>query len=542
MEEVLKRVGRYDVLEVIGRGGAAVVYLAKQRDLQRPVALKELAPYHLDDSSFAERFVEESRLAGSMNHANVVTVHEFFEDGGVPYIAMEYVPYGSLRQYIGTLTTAQIAGVLEGVLAGLSEGEARGIVHRDLKPENLLVAADGRVKIADFGVARAYNQAVTRAVVTHAGTTIGTPAYMSPEQALGGELTPSTDLYSLGIVTWELLTGEVPFEETDTPVAVLYRHVHEPVPSVRTVDPSVEEGIATWLEKLLAKQPEERFQSADEAWLRLEDVVIDLLGPRWRREARLVTPDTTPGERTLAPAEFSDGEPPAGRAEPERDPVPVAPTLSGTPTPDPVSTPSPPVPAETIAPKRQRARSNTTMFRIARRHRDGGGTLAESAPDRLRRRLIATGIVIAMAAAAVVGVVLANNGTTHTTTTTTVRKGPTASQVAAAANAKLQPIARSLGTARAADRAKLERASTPNAQQASAAALQKAYAGAAKDVAPYVGKSRAAKPLHTTLLATAADYARLAAAAKSGSAKQWNKASADAQSDEQTLQDEVGKL
>src|ERR1700761_7226912 len=146
MPEVLKRVGRFDLLEVIGRGGAAVVYLALQRDLQRHVALKELAPFHLADTSFAERFVEESRMAGAMNHANVVTVHEFFEDGSVPYIAMEYLPHGSLRQYIGRLSMAQIAGGLEGVLAGLAHGEAHGIVHRDLKPENLLVAADGRVK------------------------------------------------------------------------------------------------------------------------------------------------------------------------------------------------------------------------------------------------------------------------------------------------------------------------------------------------------------------------------------------------------------
>lgn len=159
MPELLKRLGRYDLLEVIGRGGAAVVYLARQRDLARNVALKELAPFMATDTSFAERFVEESRLAGSMSHANVVTVHEYFEDGAVPYIAMEYLPHGSLRQYVGRLSTAQIAGVLEGVLAGLAHGETHGIVHRDLKPENLLVAVDGRVKIADFGVARAYNQA-----------------------------------------------------------------------------------------------------------------------------------------------------------------------------------------------------------------------------------------------------------------------------------------------------------------------------------------------------------------------------------------------
>ena len=287
MPEVLKRVGRYDLLEVIGRGGAAVVYLAHQRDLQRHVALKELAPYQAADTSFAERFVEESRLAGSMNHANVVTVHEFFEDGGVPYIAMEYLPNGSLRQYIGELSTAQIAGVLEGVLAGLSHGEAHGIVHRDLKPENLLVAADGRVKIADFGVARAYNQAPTRAVVTVAGTTIGTPDLHVARAGAGQRPDPATDLYSLGVVAWELLTGQVPFEETDTPG----RRPLPPRPRADPVGahgrPEVDEGIAAWLGRMLAKAPEERFQSADEAWLELEEIVLELLGPRWRREARL---------------------------------------------------------------------------------------------------------------------------------------------------------------------------------------------------------------------------------------------------------------
>ena len=237
-----------------------------------------------------------------MSHANVVTVHEYFEEDAVPYIAMEYLPHGSLRQYVGRLSTPQIAGVLEGVLAGLSHGEAHGIVHRDLKPENLLVAADGRVKIADFGVARAYNKAATRAVVTSTGTTIGTPAYMSPEQALGGELTPATDLYSLGVVAWELLAGQVPFEETDTPVAVLYRHVHEPVPSVRTVAPDVDEGIASWLERMLAKRPEDRFQSADAAWIELEDVVLELAGPRWRREARLVVDEDAQRDEALTDA------------------------------------------------------------------------------------------------------------------------------------------------------------------------------------------------------------------------------------------------
>ncbi|MGB8881320.1 MAG: serine/threonine-protein kinase, partial [Solirubrobacteraceae bacterium] len=311
MVQAERRVGRYDVLEVIGRGGAAIVYLAYQRDLRRHVALKELLSQHLADPSFAERFVEESRLAGAMNHSSIVTVHEFFEHDEVPYIAMEHMPRGSLRPYVGRLSVAQIAGVLEGVLAGLAYGARQGIVHRDLKPENLLVAADGRVKIADFGVARAYNAAAPRAVVTATGTTIGTPAYMAPEQALGEELTPATDLYSLGIVAWEMFTGAVPFESTGTPVAVLYRQVHEPVPPVREIDPDIDERLAVWLDRMLAKRPDGRFASADAAWEELEDIVIELLGPRWRREARLGTDPPAPDRHPLTPAEFESVEQPA---------------------------------------------------------------------------------------------------------------------------------------------------------------------------------------------------------------------------------------
>ena len=183
MPDLVRTVGRYSIVSELGRGGMAVVYLARQHDLDRLVALKELAAFHAaSDPSFAQRFVRESRLAGSLVHPNVITVFDYFEHDGTPYIAMEYVERGSLRPYVGRMTLAQIGGVLEGLLAGLGAAEQHGIVHRDLKPENLMVSASGSVKIADFGIARATQAADTGSFLTATGTTVGTPPYMAPEQ------------------------------------------------------------------------------------------------------------------------------------------------------------------------------------------------------------------------------------------------------------------------------------------------------------------------------------------------------------------------
>jgi hypothetical protein len=304
--DVLKTVGRYEILREVGRGGMAMVYLARQTDLDRFVALKELAAFHASDAAFAQRFLRESRVAGSLSHPNIVTVHDYFEYEGTPYIAMEYVERGSLRPFVGRVSMAQIGGVLEGLLAGLAHAEQHGIVHRDLKPENLMVTSDGRVKIADFGIAKATRQMQTGAFLTATGTTVGTPAYMAPEQAMAQEVGPWTDLYSVGCMGFELFTGHVPFHDSDAPMAILLRHVNEPIPSIRSVDPTIDEGISDWTEQLLVKDPKQRTQSAAEAWDELEEIVIGLLGPRWRRSARLLAgmPQAqTPEPLTPAPFE-----------------------------------------------------------------------------------------------------------------------------------------------------------------------------------------------------------------------------------------------
>jgi serine/threonine protein kinase len=304
--DVLKTVGRYEILRELGRGGMALVYLARQADLDRFVALKELAAFHASDPAFAQRFLRESRVAASLSHPNIVTVHDYFEHEGTPYIAMELVERGSLRPCVGQLAPAQIGGVLEGLLAGRALAGQHGIVHRDLKPENLMVTSDGRVKIADFGIAKATGQMPAGGFITATGTTVGTPKYMAPEQAMGHEVGPWTDLYSVGCMAFELFTGRVPFHDSEAPMAILLRHLNEPIPPVSSIEPSVERGFSDWVERLLVKDPKQRVQSANDAWDELEELLIGLLGPRWRRSARLPAPDEeaeTPKPLTPAPFE-----------------------------------------------------------------------------------------------------------------------------------------------------------------------------------------------------------------------------------------------
>ena len=267
---------------------------------------------------------------------------------------MEYIDRGSLRPYVGSLSPAQIAGVLEGLLAGLAHAEQHGIVHRDLKPENLMVTDDGRVKIADFGIAKATNQLQTGAFLTATGTTVGTPTYMAPEQAMAQEIGPWTDLYSVGCMAFELYTGRVPFSDSEAPMAILLRHVNEPIPPISTVDPSIDEGLSAWVERLVVKEPKERTQNATEAWDDLEEIIIGLQGPRWRRAARLVdrAPQAdTPKPLTPAPFEGTEArqgdfesyvaDAPAGPATPPPLDAPAGPLRPG-PVDVPVGPPTPP--------------------------------------------------------------------------------------------------------------------------------------------------------------------------------------------------------
>ena len=197
--------------------------------------------------------------------------------------------------------------MLDSVLGGLAEAAAQGIVHRDLKPENVLVTADGHAKVADFGIAKAIGQVCMTDFRTATGQIVGTPAYMAPEQISGGEITPQVDLYATGLIAYELLAGRHPFHGTDAPMALLMRHVNDDPPPLASVRPDLPPGVVAWVHAMLAKEPAARPAGAAHAWDRLEGVVSDALGPRWRRAALLT-------ESAAEPAAEAEPAPPSERS------------------------------------------------------------------------------------------------------------------------------------------------------------------------------------------------------------------------------------
>jgi len=283
MPELPRRVGRYELLEVLGRGAAGTVYRACQTDLDRLVAVKELSLRN--DPEIAQRFLREAQIGGALTHRNIVAVHEYLEHEGGAYIAMELLPRGSLRAHAGQVTLAQAGGVLEGVLAALEYAASR-VVHRDIKPDNVLVGDDGKVKLADFGIARAIDAAAA-GTLTAPGAILGTPAYMAPEQAKGRGIGPWTDLYAAGVIAYELLVGDRPRPPAANQAHELYRLLSEPIRPALELRPSLDPGLAAWLERMLRPEPADRYPSAANAWNELEDHLDRLLGERWLRTSEL---------------------------------------------------------------------------------------------------------------------------------------------------------------------------------------------------------------------------------------------------------------
>ena len=256
--------GRYEIHRRIARGGMAEVFLARDRSLDRPVAVKVLFPEFATDPAFVERFRREAQAAANLSHPNVVAVYDWGAEDGTYFIVMEFVDGQSLADVMratGPLHPRRAAEVAFEVAGALGFAHSRGVVHRDVKPGNVIISASGVAKVTDFGIARALSSPSED--LTAAGAVMGTASYFSPEQAQGFPVDARSDLYSLGVVLFEMVTGRAPFTG-DSPVAIAYKHVQETPPRPSEIVAAVPVGLEAIIGRLLAKQPDHRYLSADD--------------------------------------------------------------------------------------------------------------------------------------------------------------------------------------------------------------------------------------------------------------------------------------
>jgi serine/threonine-protein kinase len=289
-----RQLGDFRLLRRLGRGAMAEVYLAEQVSLGRQIAIKVLKGQLAADETYVRRFHNEARAAAALVHPNIVQIHEVGCVDGIHYIAQEYVQGLSLQQLIdrGRLPELpQAVSIMRQVACALAKAAERGIVHRDIKPANILLARDGLVKVADFGLARISGDAANQ--LTQAGITLGTPLYMSPEQAEGKPLDCRSDLYSLGVTCYHMLSGRPPFQG-ETPLAVAMQHVRHTAERLENLRPDLPAALCRIVHRLLEKEPKDRYPRPQDLLRELRALAIPGLETDWQADWPEIAGDDSP--------------------------------------------------------------------------------------------------------------------------------------------------------------------------------------------------------------------------------------------------------
>ena len=274
MEDLTGRqLGPYQIVSAVGEGGMAAVYKAYQPAMDRYVALKILPRHFASDPQFIARFQREAKLLAKLQHPHILPVHDFGEADGFTYIVMPFVESGTLTDLLTgqPLSLSQIRNLIPQVGTALDYAHARGLIHRDVKPSNILIDESGNCLLTDFGLAKMVEGT---AVLTASGAIMGTPAYMSPEQGLGQKLDGRSDIYSLGVILYEMASGHTPYS-AETPMAVVIKHINDPLPPPRTVNPALPEAVERVILKALAKQPQDRYETAGNFVRALQSAIPD---------------------------------------------------------------------------------------------------------------------------------------------------------------------------------------------------------------------------------------------------------------------------
>lgn len=301
--------GRYELQKLIAAGGMASIYAAMDLRLDRLVAVKIMHPHLANDEDFVNRFIKEAKATAALNHPNVVSIQDQgWNEGGSPavFIVMEYIDGNTLRDYLferGSLSVDEVLRFVIPVVSALAEAHSLGIIHRDIKPENILISKDGRVKIADFGLARGAQLGSTQTV--ESSVVLGSVSYLSPEQVQRGISDARSDVYSLGIVLFELLIGRKPFDG-DTPIQIAYKHVNDRVPSVRSIKPEIPESIDQLITQATSPNPDQRFKDARELLNALRNIQ-ESIDPQ-KRQLSLELDLPIPPARQLKKTKTGKGE------------------------------------------------------------------------------------------------------------------------------------------------------------------------------------------------------------------------------------------